>query len=79
MYSLEKMKELAVKQMRAAADLYEVCEKAERGMVEHNETYNKTYLRAQRDFRYRLLGLQFDLTATTEEKELWDEIMEELD
>ena len=31
MCSLEKLKELAVSQMRAAADLYEVCEKAEKG------------------------------------------------
>ena len=34
MCSLEKLKELAVSQMRAAADLYEVCEKAEKEMKE---------------------------------------------
>lgn len=79
MYSLEKLKELAVSQMRAAADLYEVCEKAEKEMKEDNDTYNKTYLRAQRNYRYQLLNHLLGLTPTTEEKDLWDEIMEELD
>lgn len=37
LYSLEKMKELAVKQMRAAADLYEICEKAERSPMTDDE------------------------------------------
>ena len=50
MCSLEKLKELAVSQMRAASDLYEVCEKAEKEMTEDNDTYNKTYLRAQRNY-----------------------------
>lgn len=79
MCSLEKLKELAVNQMRAAADLYEVCEKAEKEMKEDNDTYNKTYLRAQRNYRYQLLNHLLGLTPTTEEKDLWDEIMEELD
>lgn len=79
MCSLEKLKELAVSQMRAAEDLYEVCEKAEKEMKEDNDTYNKTYLRAQRNYRYQLLNHLLGLTPTTEEKDLWDEIMEELD
>lgn len=79
MYSLEKLKELAVNQMRAAADLYEVCEKAEKELKEDNDTYNKVYLRAQRNYRYELLKHLLGLTPTTEEKDLWDEIMEELD
>ena len=79
MYSLEKLKELAVNQMRAAADLYEVCEKAEKELKEDNDTYNKVYLRAQRNYRYELLKYLLGLTPTTEEKDLWDEIMEELD
>ena len=79
MCSREKLKELAVSQMRAAADLYEVCEKAEKEMKEDNDTYNKTYLRAQRNYRYQLLNHLLGLTPTTEEKDLWDEIMEELD
>lgn len=79
MCSLEKLKELAISQMRAAADLYEVCEKAEKEMQEDNDTYNKTYLRAQRNYRYQLLNHLLGLTPTTEEKDLWDEIMEELD
>lgn len=79
MCSLEKLKELAVSQMRAAADLYEVCEKAEKEMKEDNDTYNKTYLRAQRNYRYQLLNHLLGLTPMTEEKDLWDEIMEELD
>lgn len=79
MCSLEKLKELAVSQMRAAADLYEVCEKAEKEMKEDNDTYNKTYLRAQRNYRYQLLNHLLGLTPTMEEKDLWDEIMEELD
>lgn len=79
MCSLEKLKELAISQMRAAADLYEVCEKAEKEMKEDNDTYNKTYLRAQRNYRYQLLNHLLGLTPTTEEKDLWDEIMEELD
>lgn len=78
MCSLEKLKELAVSQMRAAADLYEVCEKAEKEMKEDNDTYNKTYLRAQCNYRYQLLNHLLGLTPTTEEKDLWDEIMEEL-
>lgn len=44
-----------------------------------NDTYNKTYLRAQRNYRYQLLNHLLGLTPTTEEKDLWDEIMEELD
>lgn len=79
MYSLEKLKELAVNQMRAAADLYEVCKKAEKELKEDNDTYNKVYLRAQRNYRYELLKHLLGLTPTTEEKDLWDEIMEELD
>ena len=79
MCSLEKLKELAVSQMRAAADLYEVCEKAEKEMKEDNDTYNKTYLRAQRNCRYQMLNHLLGLTPATEEKDLWDEIMEELD
>ena len=79
MCSLEKLKELAVSQMRAASDLYEVCEKAEKEMKEDNDTYNKTYLRAQRNYRYRMLNHLLGLTPATEEKDLWDEIMEELD
>lgn len=79
MYSLEKLKELAVNQMRAAADLYEVCEKAEKELKEDNGTYNKVYLRAQRNYRYELLKHLLGLTPTMEEKDLWDEIMEELD
>lgn len=79
MCSLEKLKELAISQMRAAADLYEVCEKAENEMKEDNDTYNKIYLRAQRNYRYQLLNHLLGLTPTTEEKDLWDEIMEELD
>ena len=79
MYSLEKLKELAVNQMRAAADLYEVCEKAEKELKEDNDTYNKVYLRAQRNYRHELLKHLLGLTPTTEEKDLWDEIMEELD
>ena len=79
MCSLEKLKELAVSQMRAAADLYEVCEKAEKEMKEGNDIYNKTYLRAQRNCRYQMLNHLLGLTPATEEKDLWDEIMEELD
>lgn len=83
MCSLEKLKELAVSQMRAAADLYEVCEKAEKEMKEgndiYNDIYNKTYLRAQRNCRYQMLNHLLGLTPATEEKDLWDEIMEELD
>ena len=48
-------------------------------MKEDNDTYNKTYLRAQRNYRYQLLNHLLGLTPTTEEKDLWDEIMEELD
>lgn len=79
MCSLEKLKELAVNQMRAAADLYEVCEKAEKEMKEDNDTYNKTYLRAQCYYRYQMLDHLLGLTPATEEMDLWDEIMEELD
>lgn len=79
MCSLEKLKELAVSQMRAASDLYEVCEKAEKEMKEENDTYNKIYLRAQRNYRYQMLNHLLGLTPATEEKDLWDEIMEELD
>ena len=79
MCSLEKLKELAVSQMRAASDLYEVCEKAEKEMKEDNDTYNKTYLRAQRNYRYQMLNRLLGLTPATEEKDLWDEIMEERD
>lgn len=79
MCSLEKLKELAVSQMRAAADLYEVCEKAEKEMKEGNDTYNKTYLRAQCYYRYQVLDHLFRLTPATEEMDLWDEIIEELD
>lgn len=79
MCSLEKLKELAVSQMRAASDLYEVCEKAEKEMKEDNDTYNKTYLRAQRNYRYQMLNHLLGLTPSTEEKDLWDEIMDELD
>lgn len=79
MCSLEKLKELAVSQMRAASDLYEVCEKAEKEMKEDNDIYNKTYLRAQRNYRYQMLNHLLGLTPATEEKDLWDEIMEELD
>ena len=79
MCSLEKLKELAVSQMRAAANLYEVCEKAEKEMKEDNDIYNKTYLCAQRNYRYQLLNYLLGLTPTTEEKDLWDEIIEELD
>ena len=79
MCSLEKLKDLAVSQMRAASDLYEVCEKAEKEMKEGNDTYNKTYLRAQRNCRYQMLNHLLGLTPATEEKDLWDEIMEELD
>ena len=79
MCSLEKLKELAVSQMRAASDLYEVCKKAEKEMKEDNDTYNKTYLRAQRNYRYQMLNHLLGLTPATEEKDLWDEIMEELD
>lgn len=79
MYSLEKLKELAVRQMRAAADLYEVCEKAEKELKDDNETYNKVFLRAQRNYRYELLKHLLDLQPATEEKDLWDEVMEELD
>ena len=79
MCSLEKLNELAVSQMRAASDLYEVCEKAEKEMKEGNDIYNKTYLRAQRNCRYQMLNHLLGLTPATEEKDLWDEIMEELD
>lgn len=79
MCSLEKLKELAVRQMRAATDLYEVCESVEENMKEDNDHYKKVYLRSQRDYRAQLLKLKFGLTVTEEEKELWDEIMEELD
>lgn len=79
MCSLEKMKKLAVNQMRAAADLYEVCEKAEKEMKEDNDTRNKTYLRAQCYYRYQMLDHLLGLTPATEEMDLWDEIMEELD
>ena len=79
MCSLEKLKELAVNQMRAAADLYEVCEKAEKEMKEDNDTYNKTYLRSQCYYRYQMLDHLLGLTPATEEMDLWDEIIEELD
>lgn len=79
MYSMEKMKELAVRQMRAAVALYETCESLEAMFVEDNDTYNKLCLRSSRDFRYDLLRHRFDLTAATEERELWDEIAEFLD
>lgn len=79
MYSLEKLKKLAVNQMRAAADLYEVCEKAEKEMEKNNNTYNKIYLQIKRNYRYKLLKHLLRLTPTTEEKDLWDKIMEELD
>lgn len=79
MCSLEKMKELAVNQMRAAADLYEVCEKAEKEMKEDNDTYKKTYLRSQCYYRYQMLDHLLGLTPATEEMDLWDEIIEELD
>lgn len=79
MCSLEKLKELAVSQMRAASDLYEVCEKAEKEMKENNDTYNKIYLRARRNYRCQMLNHLLGLTPATEEKDLWDEIMEELD
>ena len=79
MCSLEKLKELAVNQMRAAADLYEVCEKAEKEMKEDNDTHNKTYLRSQCYYRYQMLDHLLGLTPATEEMDLWDEIIEELD
>ena len=79
MYSLEKLKKLAVNQMRAAADLYEVCEKAEKEMEKNNNTYNKIYLQVKRNYRYKLLKHLLGLTPATEEKDLWDKIMEELD
>ena len=79
MCSLEKMKELAVRQMRAAADLYEVCEKAEKEIKKDNDAYNKTYLRAQCYYRYQMLDHLLGLTPATEEMDLWDEIIEELD
>ena len=48
-------------------------------MKEGNDMYNKTYMRAQRNCRYQMLNHLLGLTPATEEKDLWDEIMEELD
>lgn len=78
MCSLEKRKELAVRQMRAAAVLYEMREKAEKDMAEDDDIRNKTYLRCQSDFRYELLKHSFELTAAAEEQDVRNEIMEEL-
>ena len=79
MNALEKLKELAVKQMRMAADLYETIENAEKELQDDNESYNKAYLRAQRRYREVLTMSKFELKVSQEENELWDELMEELD
>ena len=78
MYSLEKLKELAVNQMRAATNLYEMCKRVE-GELTDNETYNKLYVHAQCKHRFDLLTAEYGMKPTEEEKDLWDEIMEELD
>ena len=78
MYSLEELKELAVRQMRAAADLYELCENAEKDLND-NDHYNKCYLRSQRSCRFGLLESKYGIKPTEEEQELWDNVMEELD
>ena len=65
--------------MRAAVNLFEVCEKAESGIEKNDDEYNKIFLRTNRNYRYDLLRHQFRLKPTEEEKDLWDEIMEELD
>lgn len=78
MFYPDEMKKLAVKQMRAAADLYEVCEKAECALTD-DDHYNKMYLRAQRTYRYERMKHLLGLKPTREEEELWDNIMQELD
>lgn len=75
---MEELKQLAVKQMRAAAKLYETCENIEKEMV-GDELHDKLCLRAVRNFRYDMLKKLYGLTASQEEKDLWDNVLEQLD
>ena len=75
---MEELKQLAVKQMRAAADLYAICENAEKELV-GDELHDKLCLRSIRDYRYDLLEKKYELTASQEEKDLWDNVLEQLD
>ncbi len=79
MYSLEKLKKLAVNQMRAATDLYETCETIEKILTKDNGSYNKLLIESQRRYRCSKLEFRLGLKPMTEEKDLWDEVMEELD
>ena len=78
MCSLKELKELAVRQMRAAAVLYEMRKKAEKDMAEDDDIQNETYLRCQRGFRYEPPKHSFELMAAAEERDIWNEIVEEL-
>lgn len=75
MEKLKELKELAIKQMRAASDLYEMVAGAEEGLDETNEDYNKYFLKAQRQLREGVLKHKFGLMTTKEEKKLWDELL----
>ena len=75
MCNMEKLKELVIRQMRAAADLYEVCMKAENELTGINP-YDDLYLRTLREFRTARLEHQFDLTPAKEETDLWNDITE---
>lgn len=70
MEKLKELKELAIKQMRAASDLYEMVAGAEEGLDETNEDYNKYFLKAQRQLREGVLKHKFGLMTTKEEKKL---------
>lgn len=75
MEKLKELKELAIKQMRAASDLYGMVAGAEEGLDETNEDYNKYFLKAQRQLREGVLKHKFGLMTTKEEKKLWDELL----
>lgn len=75
MRSTEKLKELAIRQMRAAAGLYDICEAAEIGFDKGNDDYNKYFLQVQRDFRTEVLKIKFGLEVSKEEQALWEEVL----
>lgn len=76
MYSMEKLKELAVRQMRAAANLYEECNHAENELTEESDEYSVFYLRCLYSCRKNWLERNLDLTPAKEEDELWKSIIE---
>ena len=73
MYSTEKLKELAIKQMLAAAELCEICENIN-AMLTNEENYDRCMIDVQRSFREELLAHKFGLTLSNEERKLWEDM-----